>query len=484
MHRSPRRSRITVAAAACALTASLAATSYVETSTAAPAGPSGPAITLEDQASLSGGVDLATDPSTDISYVGWISDNATNPQLREVHLCVLAIEAKACSGGVLTASAIDGPSAAGIQVEVTAPGVVTLVWWHQFGLTTGKLAMATYVNGVLAQSVDVADAPSNGSLLDVVPGPDGQLWALTRNDAGTAQNLQVRAGLAGVPMPLTAPWAVGHGQLAFAGGKPIVIASQAGSISTAVHYSSGIPFTAFKPIGKTWNLGVFSDIVATKKGVRMITSEDDANYRPVVSRWKGSGFTSPRLIGENQACPALTFDLVSDGSGRLANVSERCGKLGIYNMPDTKNAAIQRFGSGGTISGAPQITTTTRGYGWVAWSILSPVQGSRLFVRPVRLPALMKEKGTQAKGNKLTIRGPASCLPVVTIRATLKTDPANGWSLVEKRLMLDGDVVTSPVKIDGEKLAAGSKHTLKGKALFRRGTKTVTVSKAFNFKAC
>ena len=192
------------------LAVSLTATSYVGPSAAVPAGPSGPAIVLEDQASLSGGVDAATDPSTDISYVGWISDNATNPQLREVHLCVLAIEAKGCAGGVLTASAIDGASAAGIQVEVTAPGVVTLVWWHQSGLTTGMLATATYANGALAPSADVAAAPSNGGLFDVVTGPDGQLWALTHSDSGIGQNLQVRAGLTGAPQPLTAPWLVGH----------------------------------------------------------------------------------------------------------------------------------------------------------------------------------------------------------------------------------------------------------------------------------
>ena len=94
MHRSLRRSRITAAAAACALAASLTATAYVERSAAVPAGPSGPAIVLEDQAGFAGGVDAATDPRSDISYVGWISDNATNPQLREVHLCVLPVEAK------------------------------------------------------------------------------------------------------------------------------------------------------------------------------------------------------------------------------------------------------------------------------------------------------------------------------------------------------------------------------------------------------
>ena len=72
---------------------------------------------------------------------------------------------------------------------------------------------------------------------------------------------------------------------------------------------------------------------------------------------------------------------MTDGSGRLADVSERCGKIGIYNLPQTKDAAIAKPSSGGTIlPDAPQITTTTRGYGWVAWAILSPVQGNKLMV--------------------------------------------------------------------------------------------------------
>ncbi len=105
----------------------------------------------------------------------------------------------------------------------------------------------------------------------------------------------------------------------------------------------------------------------------------------------------------------------------------------------------------------------------MAWAILSPVQGNKLMVRAVRLPALMTSKTDKAKDNKVTVTGPVSCLPVVTVKGKLKVDPAQGWIVVSKQLKLDGDNVGSPVKIDGEKLAAGSKHVLKGKACLPEG---------------
>ncbi len=87
-----------------------------------------------------------------------------------MHLCVLPPGASSCAGGVLTTSAVDGPSAAGLQIKVTAPGVATLVWFHQLRLTEAWLAAATYANGVLSAPADLWLAPSNGRLLDVTDG--------------------------------------------------------------------------------------------------------------------------------------------------------------------------------------------------------------------------------------------------------------------------------------------------------------------------
>ena len=69
-------------------------------------------------------------------------------------------------------------------------------------------------------------------------------------------------------------------------------------------------------------------------------------------------------------------------------------------------------------------------------------------------------------------------------RGKVKTDPAQGWNLVSRQLKLDGDVVDSPVEINGEKLATGSDHVLLGKGVFRRGNDTVTVTEKLKFEAC
>ena len=120
----------------------------------------------------------------------------------------------------------------------------------------------------------------------------------------------------------------------------------------------------------------------------------------------------------------------------------------------------------------------------MAWAILSPIQGNKLMVRAVRLPALMTSKTEKAKDNKVTVTGPVSCLPVVSVKAKVKAKAAPGWNVVSRQLKLDGDDVGVDVKIDGEKLAAGSKHVLLGKGVFRRGNSTVTVTEKLKFRAC
>jgi hypothetical protein len=442
----------------------------------------GSPILVEDQASFSG-YDLDTDASTGTAYLGWISSTAG--LLRSVHLCVLPPGATGCAGGVLTTTPGDGASAAGVQVNVISPGVVRLTWFYD-GPGYGKLAEATYSGGVLSGTTTFADAPDNGALLDAVLSPAGQLWLVTQ-DASTLgpQHVHVLNGATPVA-DLTAPYMVGKAALAFDGQTPVIVVDKYGAVSETVLVTSGPGWGGFTPVPKTWSLGGLEDLVGTSRGIRLISSEDDAGYRPVVAKWKGGSFGKPELTGDSNSCAPSSHDLVTDASGRAADVANECGEMAIANLADTEHAGMARFPSGGTpAGGVPQITTTSRGFGWVAWGILSPVAANRLLVAPIRLPALTVEKTRKSGAGSVTVSGPADCLPVVTAKAKVKAKPGRGWHLLSRELRLNGKDVGSSTSIHGEKAKSGEKFKLTGTAVFRKGSQTARVSsKTLKFSAC
>ena len=443
----------------------------------------GAPIVLEDQGAFSG-FDLATDQSTGTAYVGWISAPTVTPGLRQIHLCVLPPGATGCAGSVISIAPGDGASAAGIQVTVTSPGTVKLTWFYdQPGI--GKIAQATYASGGVISTATVADAPDNGALLDAVLSPQGQLWTVVQ-DASTLgpQHLQVRNENAPVA-DLTAPYMVSKAALAFQGTQPVLVADKYGAIGEPVIFTSGPAWGAFQPVAKTWSLGGIEDLVGTSSGVRLVAAEDNAGYRPVVARWKGTAFGKPGLTGDKNSCAPASHDLVTDPSGRAADVANECGQLTLANLADTEHAGLAGFSAGGTISsGMPQLTTTQRGFGWVAWAILSPVSANRLLVAPIRLPALIVKKSDNSPGGKVTVQGPADCLPVVTAEAKVKANPAKGWRVVSSGLVLDGKDVGRSTLLHGEKATSGEKFKLVGTAVFAKGNARSTASQTLKLSAC
>jgi hypothetical protein len=447
------------------------------------AGLDGAPILIEDQAEFSG-FDLATDQSTGTAYLAWISSPTAPVGLRKVHLCVLPAGATGCAGGILTSEPGDGASAAGVQVVVTAPGVARLFWFYD-GAGFGMIAQSVYSGGGLTGPTDYVPAPDNGALLDAVLGPQGQVWLVTQ-DAATLgpQHVHVINGLAQVA-DVTAPSMVSKASLAFQGDQPVLAVDKYGAIGESVLVSSGPDLTALKPVAKTWSLGGLEDMVSSKGGVRLIASEDNAGYRPVVAGWKGGSFGKPELTGDRNACAPASHDLVTDPSGRAADVANECGVATIANLADTRHAGLARFSMGGTpSSGMPQITTTQRGFGWVAWGILSPLTGNRLFVAPVRLPALIVEKSGSRAGGKVRVQGPADCLPVVTAKAKAKAKPAKGWRLLSRALLLDGKAVGTSTKIHGESATSGERFHLSARAVFGKGRARSTATATMTFHAC
>ena len=368
----------------------------------------------------------------------------------------------------------DASTASGVHLAVTAPGSVTMVFFHQ-DVSIGKLASVTYSGGgTLPAPVDSAvDALYQGSLEDVQVGPDGQLWALARDPAGPISHLQLRDGLNNsATVAITAPYAVSQANLAFNGTQPIVEINHGSQIGEPVQVASA-PSWSFAPVAGTWMVGYANDIVSTSSGARLVASTADASYRPVSGVWNGSTFTGLELTGDLNACAPDHHDLVTDPSGRVADVTTECQDIAVTNMADTRHAGVVRFSAGGTVAGGyPQIGTFANGTGWVAWGIESTtVLGNTLLVAPIRLPGQLTSVTEKKRAGSVTVTGPASCLPAVSVADAAKAKAGKGWKLKSLKLTLDGHKVSTNGTVDGASFASGSTHKLVGKAVFKKKPK-------------
>ncbi|HTR94230.1 MAG TPA: hypothetical protein VMI73_21045 [Trebonia sp.] len=452
-------------------------------------GLTGPAITLANNTQFSG-YDLATGPNG-TAYIGWIGDNGSG---RKVSLCTLPRGAKACAGGIRTiVSAPDGigtSTATGLWVLVSKSNLVTLVWMYstvasENGPEGDVIATATSQGGGPLSGAKVSSAgPSFGTLLDAALAPGGKIWTVAHAGGGVS-SVQVTRGLGSAPQTVKTPFQPGHSLLAFSGTSAVLAIDKAGAISQPVNYArqSGSGWTGFKAIGKTWNLAGFG-MAGTTSGVRVIASENNAGYHPVVSALTSSGFSAPVLIGDTNNCPQSNHDTVADASGRLADVTHECQAVTVANLANTRHAAIFRFSIGASATfagGDPQLTTAPSGRGWVAWSIESKVN-DRLFVAPLLLAGLNVTVTSSVKGGKVSVTGPASCLPPVDIAVGVSAKAASGWAVVGKSLKLGGGAVGSVLK--GAGLTPGKSYTLTGTVTFGRGGTRATGHSAVTFRAC
>jgi hypothetical protein len=477
------RSLAIVAATAAA---AIGTTTAAQASSPAKPGLVGGRVVLQDNASYSG-YDVATDAAGN-TYIGWIGDdeldNLTN---RQVYLCTLPPAGNACKGGVQVIPSLDISGAANLRVLATPGGAVTLVWFHETGQPAyngrdGRIAIATSQSGgPLTAATDISDAVSYGELLDAELGPGGALWTVSAKGAGTS-SLEVRQGIGTAATTLPMPYAPGSGILAFAGATPVIAVQSYGQITSPVGVSYGLG--AFHPVANTWTAAANIGLVATRSGVRLIASIDNADYWPVVGKWTGTGFSKPRPTGDKHPCAPSTHDLNSDDSGRLVDVSNECGAITVANLPNTASAALFQFPSGGTVAnGIPQIATTPRGHGVVAWSIES-THGNRLYFNRVLLPGLDTSVSRVSGHGRVRVTGPVSCLPASTIAVAVKGSPAPGWKVAAAHLVFGGRTMGSKATVDGSKLTPGKVYALKGKVSFTKGGVTSVGTETLKFRSC
>jgi hypothetical protein len=494
MLKSASRRLVTAAAVAAAAAALLPLSAAVQAQAAGAARPaaapgraSGP-ITLDNHVQLSG-YDAATDPSGN-TYIGWISDKGKG---RKVHLCTLPLDSNTCMDGIQTIDSLGDSSAQGLKVLVSSAAEVTLVWFHDttagaMGPQGGEIATATSdAGGPLNGPFDMASAPSFGSLLDARLGPGNAIWTVAGPPAAKSR-VQIHTDIDN-PMnhvvALRTPYYVGAARLRFHGNDAVLAIQKYGAITKPVSYASnrGGKWTGFRQVAKTWTSDATLGLAGTKSGIRLITSVNNANYYPVSWSWTGTAFAHPTLTGDFHHCSPASHDAVSDDSGRVADVSIECSDLAIANLTDTRHAAVVRFKAGGTFAGGdPQITTTPRGPGWVIWSIESKVANKLLAAR-ILLPGRPVTASKTAKGNLVTLTGPASCLPAVTFAVAVLGKPARNWRVVASQFHLGGAILLG-MKLNGAALTPNTKYALSGTVRFANGSRQLSVTAQLKFRAC
>jgi len=492
-----RLSRLLAAAATTSLVLAaagpaLASAPATRAPSAAKAGLAGAPIVLATHVALDeGSADIATDASG-TAYVGWISSPVSQTTERQVHLCVLPLGAQACEGGVQTIDALDDSSAADLKVLIVH-GVVTLIWFHdtvasETGTHGSEIAEATVGAGdVLSAGTDVATAPSFGSMLDAEIGPGGDVWTIAYG-ASLPHKIEVREGISNDPVVVKTPYSVGFAHIAFSHGTPIIAITEDGRITqpAAYSYRPGSSFTAFKNVKGTWTVGTDIGLVSTSSGVRLVTAVGNANYYPVVAKWNGHGFSKRTLTGDHKSPGPSTHDDVTDASGRLADVSDVNGSITVANLVDTTHAAIFRFPAHGTTTPpAPQIATTPRGHGWVLWAVeegASTTLGDKLSIVPVLLSDLDVSRTKHGAAGSVTVTGPASCLPAISIGVGVAAQPKHGWHVSSRHLSLGSKTLHST--LNGASLTPGKRYTLKGRATFAGGGSPETVKVTLSFRAC
>jgi hypothetical protein len=488
------------AAAACAATlpglASLQAAQaavrapagHAAVTAAARAGLTGSAITLANNAEFSG-YDMATGPNG-TAYVGWIGDNGSG---RKVSLCTLPRGATRCAGGVQTIASATDPTfsstAAGLRVLVSKSNLVTLVWMHstvasENGTEGDKIAIATsQAGGKLSAERDVSAGPSFGSLLDATLAPNGSIWTAA-GPSGATGKIQITRGLGTPPQTITAPYLPGSAVIAFNGGSAVIAVDKGGAVTQPIAFArqSGGGWTAFRSIARTWSVAGFG-MAETTTGVRLIATENNADYHPVVSRLTNAGWSTPALTGDLGNCFPSSYDVVADASGRLAVASPECDDaIAVENLANTRHAAIVRVPVKGTMAGGtPQLTTAPSGRGWVAWSIES-TDGDRLLVAPLLLPGLDVTSTWSGRGGRVVVTGPASCLPPVDVAVGVAGKPASGWRVAGKSLKLGNSAVGAV--LHGAALTAGKFYTLTGTVTFARGSARSTGRASVGFRTC
>jgi hypothetical protein len=433
---------------------------------------------------------MATDESG-ATYIAWISstDNDSGGA-RAIRLCVIPSGARACAGGgPKTLDPTESSTADGLQLVVTPTGEVTILWianaegeGSQIHYTT-----ATKTGALSGEATVATPLPVNAALYDAVPAPNGSIWLLA---SPSDSALQVREGLTGAPInvPLPHAWGFGAGvsSLAFSGSTPIIVAGKYGGgpwTLTPTHMRRVRPgrrSRTYPTRRRTAPVG----LVHTSSGVRLITGDAKDFYYTAISNWTGNGFTRAAKLGDDLDLDSQ--DASTDPSGRIVDAGINADRVTVVNLADTIHPAAFSFGLGSETSagGSPAVTTSARGRGWVAWSYQggNSTTGDTLVAAPIVLAGLHTSKIVHGAPGSVTVVGPASCLPPVSLSVSVTGHPKKGWNVNERVLALGSRKIGA--SLNGSSLTAGNTYSLTGTVTFRKGNTNIKVKAIVKFKSC
>jgi hypothetical protein len=422
------------------------------------------------------GHDLANGPAG--AYVVWATSD------HRISACRLK-DGGGCTAPPTSIDALGDPG----DVELThdAAGRPTAVWMYDTtasvsGPMGAKLATATIgADGVIGPATVVADAPSFGELFSVTQAPDGRPWAVILPRAG-ATNLLVYPGLT-APYSVPTPYYPGDARLAFTGPLDgVLVIHPYGSVGDPVAAArlAGGAVGSFAPVAGTWSVAGFG-LVRSGRGIELVASRNNASYETVVARWAGTRFSRAVRTGQTR-CTATGHDLVTDASGRLVDAFNSACGIGVANLANGGASGVVTWAPGNTPHGLPEVATTARGTGWVAWAVEGDGVGfDKLLLAPVALPATPWTRTKSSPAGRIKLTGVQGCMPPSDAKVGLKAKAKKGWRTVSKSLTFDGKRGS---KIDGAGLAPGTRHKLKATVVFVKGAQRRTVTTSITVRAC
>jgi hypothetical protein len=448
----------------------------------------GSPITLRSGVTLAG-YDAAT-AKDGTTYVGWIGDDASNPSLRQLHLCVLKLTSRSCVGGVQTASALGSSSAQDLKVVITG-GQVELVWIAQTGADSGEFSGVfgtnTVTGGSLGTSVSVAGAPTLGSLTSAIAGRHGGVSLAAVGESGTLdRRAYYYPTVSATPTTFKRPYFVGNAQLADNGKQTVVTTTEYGSLSGKVAVASkpsdGTKWTGFKNVSGSYTRGNVERLVTAGRHIRLVGVNAKAIYDEATWSWNGKSFGTPKPSGDRN--DLSTIDANTDGSGRLVSVDTEVDGLMVSNFGNGNRASRFLVKVKDTFAGGPaQISTSAGGRGFVIWGIEKiGVTGQILKAQAIRLPALTRTVHQKGRAGTVSLTGPTTCLPMTTVHVGVKGKPAHGWKVTGSTLRLGSK--NQGGSLNGSALSPHHSYTLKGTVAFAQGGAHASISATLKFKTC